>query len=160
MTRTGQISFFSMTPMENIDAVNNEVTSMINSETGEIVFAVLIKSFRFEKALMEEHFNENYMESGKYPKATFSGKISNLNTIDFKKDGSYAATVEGELTMHGVKQKIPAIGTVTISKRKLLITSNITIKLSDYNIERPSLVSEKVSETIDIKINCQYEPKL
>jgi polyisoprenoid-binding protein YceI len=159
MTRSGQVSFFSKTPMENIDAINNEVTSMINSGTGEVVFAVLVKSFRFEKALMEEHFNENYMESTKFPKSTFQGKISNLDAIDFKKDGSYQATVEGELNMHGVKQHVSSIGTITIAKGKVAVISNITVKLADYKIERPSLVAEKISETIDIKINCQYEPK-
>src|SRR6187551_947535 len=89
MTRSGQISFFSKTSMENIDATNNEVTSMIDTGKGDIVFAVLVKSFHFEKALMEEHFNENYMESNKFPKATFQGKITNLSSINFSKDGSY-----------------------------------------------------------------------
>ena len=87
MTRSGQISFFSKTSMENIDAMNNEVTSILNTGTGEVVFAVLVKSFRFEKALMEEHFNENYLESNKFPKSTFQGKITNLTSIDFAKEG-------------------------------------------------------------------------
>jgi len=159
MTRNGQVSFFSRTPMENIDGVNNEVTSIINTETGEVVFAILIKSFRFEKALMEEHFNENYMESSKIPKSTFQGKISNLATIDFAKDGSYPAMVEGDLTIHGVKQHIKSEGTIVISKGKPTITSSLSVKLADYKIERPALVAEKISETINIKINCQYNPK-
>jgi polyisoprenoid-binding protein YceI len=159
MTRSGQISFFSKTPMENIEAINNEVNSMINTATGEIVFAVLIKSFRFEKALMEEHFNENYMESSKIPKATFQGKITNLPFVDFTKEGSYAATAEGDLTLHGVKQPIKATGTMTIKNGKAYLISEFTIRLDDYKIERPSLVAEKIAETIAIKINCQYEPK-
>lgn len=159
MTRNGQVSFFSKTPMENIEAVNNEVTSMINSGTGEVVVAVLIKSFRFEKALMEEHFNENYMESNQFPKSTFQGKISDLAAIDLKKEGSYPVTVDGELTMHGVKKRVTATGTLTIAKGKISVTSSTAIKLADYKIERPSLVAEKIAETIDIKINCQYEPR-
>lgn len=159
MTRNGQVSFFSKTPMENIEAVNNEVTSMINSGTGEVVIAVLIKSFRFEKALMEEHFNENYMESNQFPKSTFQGKISDLAAIDLKKEGSYPVTVDGELTMHGVTKRVTATGTLTIAKGKISVTSSTAIKLADYRIERPSLVAEKIAETIDIKINCQYEPR-
>jgi hypothetical protein len=159
MTRSGQISFFSKTPMENIEAVNNEVTSMLNPATGEMVFAVLIKGFRFERALMEEHFNENYMESDKMPKAAFQGKINNLTAVDFKKDGSYAVTVSGELTIHGVKQQISAPGIVLVSKDKISVTSSFSVKPPDYKITIPSLVAEKIADTIEVKVNCQYLPK-
>jgi hypothetical protein len=159
MTRNGQISFFSKTPVENIEGVNNEVTSMLDTGKGDLVFAVLIKSFHFEKALMEEHFNENYMESNTYPKATFQGKIKNLSAINFTKDGTYEATIEGDLTIHGVKQLHKAVGTITISKGKIAAVSTFTLKLADYKIEIPSLVADKVSPTIEIRVNCQYEPK-
>jgi hypothetical protein len=159
MTRSGQVSFFSKTPMENIEAVNNEVSSMLNAETGEVVFAILIKSFHFEKALMEEHFNENYMESGKIPKSTFQGKITNLTAINFKSDGHYPATVEGDLTIHGVRQHIKSSGTVTVGKGKIVVNSAFSVRLSDFKIERPSLVAEKIAEIIDVKISCQYDPK-
>jgi len=159
MTRNGQVSFFSKTPMENIEGTNNEVTSMIDTSKGDIVFAVLVKSFRFEKALMEEHFNENYLESTKFPKATFQGKFTNTQSINFTKDGTYTATVEGDLTMHGVKQRQTATGTITVKNGKISAVSTFTIKLADYKIERPSLVADKISETIEIRVNCQYEPK-
>jgi polyisoprenoid-binding protein YceI len=159
MTRSGQISFFSKTPMENINGINNEVTSMLDAGKGDLVFAVLIKSFRFEKALMEEHFNENYLESTKFPKATFQGKITNVSAVNFTKDGSYPATVEGDLTMHGVKQRQTASGTITVANGKISAVSTFIIKLADYKIERPSLVADKISETIEIRVNCQYEPK-
>ena len=159
MTRNGQVSFFSKTPMENIDGTNNEVTSLIDVSKGEIVFAILVKSFRFEKALMEEHFNENYLESTKFPKATFQGKITNSSSINFTKDGSYPATVEGDLTMHGIKQKQTATGSITVTNGKVSAVSTFTIKLADYKIEIPSLVADKVSETIEIRVNCKYEPK-
>lgn len=159
MTRNGQVSFFSKTPMENIDGTNNEVTSMIDTGKGDVVFAILIKSFHFEKALMEEHFNENYMESTKFPKATFQGKFTNASSINFTKDGTYNATVEGDLTIHGVKQRQTANGTITVSNGKISAVSTFIIKLADYKIERPSLVAEKISETIEIRVNCQYEPK-
>jgi polyisoprenoid-binding protein YceI len=145
--------------MENIDGTNNEVTSMIDTGKGDVVFAILIKSFHFEKALMEEHFNENYMESTKFPKATFQGKFTDVSSINFTNDGTYNATVEGDLTIHGVKQHQTATGTITVSKGKISAVSTFIIKLADYKIERPSLVAEKISETIEIRVNCQYEPK-
>jgi polyisoprenoid-binding protein YceI len=99
------------------------------------------------------------MESTKFPKATFQGKITNASAINFSKDGSYQATVEGDLTMHGIKQKQTATGTITVSKGKISAVSTFTVKLADYKIEIPSVVAEKISETIEIKVNCQYEPK-
>lgn len=158
-TRNGKISFFSKTPLENIDAVNNEVFSLINTKKGEIAFAVLVKSFKFERALMEEHFNENYMESGKYPKSNFSGAITNLSSIKFSKDGSYPVEVEGNLTMHGIEKKIKGSGTFVISAGKILATSTFTIALSDFNIQIPTLVADKISKTVDINVECNYAPK-
>jgi polyisoprenoid-binding protein YceI len=159
ITRNGQISFTSKTPLENIEGINNEVTSIIDASKGEIVFAVLIKSFRFEKALLEEHFNENYLESTKYPKATFQGKFTNASDINFSKDGTYKANVEGDLTIHGVKQHQQATGTITISKGKVSAISTFIIKVADYKIEIPSLVVDKIAKSIEIKVNCVYEPK-
>lgn len=158
-TKTGQISFFSETPIRNIEAVNNEVTSMINTETGEIGFVVPVKSFRFEKSLMEEHFNENYMETAKFPKATFQGKITNLKAIDFKKDGTYHATVDGKLTMHGVTKNILTIGKITVENGKLFTVASFVVQLEDYNVKRPSIVAAEIAESVEIKINCRYEPK-
>jgi polyisoprenoid-binding protein YceI len=99
------------------------------------------------------------MESTKYPKATFQGKFTNASAISFDKDGSYQATVEGDLTMHGVKQRQTATGTITVTKGKISAVSTFIIKLADYKIERPSLVADKISETIEIRVNCQYDPK-
>lgn len=159
MTRNGQISFYSKTPMENIDAVNNEVSSVFNTDDGQIAYAVLIKSFHFERALMEEHFNENYMESDKLPKATFSGTITNLNQIDFKKNGQYPATVDGDLTIHGVKRHISSAGFISVDGDKLDVTSTFQVVPGDYNIKIPSLVVEKIAAKIDVKVDCQYEPR-
>jgi hypothetical protein len=159
MTRSGQITFFSKTPMENIEGKNNEVTSMLDTSKGDLVFAVLIKSFHFDRALMEEHFNENYMESNKIPKATFQGKITNLSAINFSKDGTYEAAIEGDLTIHGVKHPHKGTGTITVSKGKITGVSNFTVLLADYKIEIPSLVADKIAPTIEIRVNCVYEPK-
>ncbi len=157
--RNGQISFFSKTSMENIDAINNEVSSVINSQNGEIVFAVLVKGFHFQRALMEEHFNENYMESDKFPKSLFKGKISNYSTVDFSRDGSYPVTVEGELTIHNVTQKVSFPGTLTVTNGKIATASKFKIKLADYNIKIPSLVADKISPIIDVTLDCKYDPQ-
>lgn len=159
ITRTGKISFFSKTSMADIEAVNKEVTSIFNLETLEIGFSVPIKSFRFQWALMEEHFNENYLESNKFPKATFQGKVTNLSADDLKKEGSYAVVVRGDLTMHGVTQNITAKGEVVIEKAGISATSAFIVKLADFKIEVPSLVANKISESLEIKVNCQYKPK-
>ncbi|WP_113923524.1 YceI family protein [Cognataquiflexum aquatile] len=159
ITRTGQVSFYSETPIENIEGINNEVTSMINADTGEIVFAILVKGFHFEKALMEEHFNENYMESGKIPKSTFQGKIKDLSKVDFKKEGNYPVSVEGDLTIHGVKKAVTAMGTLTVKKEGISVLSSFDIQLEDFEIEIPSLVADKIAKEISIKVNCAYKPK-
>ena len=159
MTRSGKVSFFSRTPLENIEAVNNEVSSIINTETGEIAFAILIKSFHFERALMEEHFNENYMESVRMPKSTFQGRITNIHSIDFRKDGTYPASVEGDLTIHGVKQHITSSGTVTVKGDKVLVASELSLRPGDFDIQIPALVAEKIAKLIDVKIHCEYGPK-
>ncbi len=160
MTKTGKVSFTSQAKSpEKVEAENNEVSSIINTQTGDMVFAILIKSFHFASALMEEHFNENYVESNKYPKASFKGKIINLSSVNFSKAGAYAVTVQGELTFHGVTKNLSAPGSITIKPGKISASSKFHVKLKDFNISIPSLVADKISEDIDITIDCTYEPK-
>jgi YceI-like domain len=159
ITKTGKISFYSRSKVEKVEADNNEVSSVFNTQTGDFVFAVLLKGFHFTKALMEEHFNENYVESDKFPKSTFRGKITNLTAINFTKDGAYPVTAEGDLTMHGVTKKIISPGSITIKAGKIAAYSKFSIKLKDFNISIPSLVADKISEDIDITVDCRYEPK-
>jgi hypothetical protein len=159
MTRHGQVSFFSRTPLENIDAVNNEIASALNTATGEIGFAVLVKSFHFERALMEQHFNETYMESDKMPKASFKGKITNLSAVDFNKDGEYAVNAEGEMTIHGVTQKISITGTVTVKAGLPQVLAKFKLAPKDYNIKIPGLVADKIASAITVSVDCKYEKK-
>jgi len=159
MTRNGKISFYSSTPLESIDAVNNEVLSVIDLKKGELAFAVLIKGFHFERALMEEHFNENYMESTKLPKATFNGKLTNLNGFDPKKDGTYPMQVEGDLTIHGVTKKFTAPGELIVKDGKLSSKSSFTLIPQDFNIAIPAVVRDKIAPQIDVKVECTYQPK-
>jgi len=159
ITRHGQVSFFSKTPMENIDAVNNEVSSVLNVKTGEIGFAILVKSFHFERALMEEHFNENYVESDKYPKASFRGKLTNAGAIDFSKDGTYNVTAEGDMTLHGITQKISVPGTIVVKGGLPQVQAKFKLAPKDYSIKIPSLVADKIAETMNVSVDCKYEKK-
>jgi len=157
-TKTGKITFYSSTPMEDIEAQNKTTTSVIDTKTGKMEFAVLMKAFQFEKALMEEHFNENYVESSKFPKANFSGTITNLGDINFKKDGTYKAMVKGNLTIHGVTKPIEVPGTITVKDGAIQAVSTFNIAPEDYNIEIPSLVREKIAKQIKVTVDMAYEP--
>ncbi len=158
-TKNGTISFFSKTPMENIDAKNNQVMSVMTLPSGDFKFSLTVKNFHFEKALMEEHFNENYMESEKYPKASFSGKIGDAEKINPKKDGAYKVDVTGELTIHGVTQKVSVPGTVTVKSGKLSATSTFSILLADYKVAVPKMVENNISKSIEITVDCAFEQK-
>ena len=155
-TRTGHISFFSKMPMENIEAHNRQVSCMLDVATGDVAYKVLVKSFEFEKALMQEHFNENYMHSEKFPKASFDGKITNIKSINFAKDGVYDAEVEGTLEIHGVKKTIHEKGKVEERGGKISTTSVVTVALKDYNITNDKL--ENINENIQVTVDVTMEP--
>lgn len=158
-TKTGVIHFVSDAKLEKNEATNKQVNSALNTATGEFGFKVLIKSFEFEKALMQEHFNENYMESDKFPLSTFSGKVVNIKDVNFGKDGTYDAVVEGDLTIHGVTNKVKANGTFEVKAGKIRGRSQFTIQLKDYNISIPTAVFNKLSETIKIDVDVTLEKK-
>ena len=151
-TRTAEVTFFSEAPTENIEAENRQVTCILNTENGEIAFSVQMKGFHFEKALMEEHFNENYVESHKYPKSTFKGKILEYDKINIKKDGKYKVTVEGELLLHGVAKKIKAEGEISRLGDQIMMTSKFDLKVEDYKISIPKAVIKKIAESIEVSM--------
>ncbi len=159
MTKNGKISFFSKTDIENIDAANNQTMSILNSQTGDIVFSVMINGFLFKKALMQEHFNENYMESGKYPKATFKGSITDLSKVNFKKDGVYNVSVTGDLTMHNVTNKVTVPAVIQVKGGKVSANTTFNVKLDDYKITVPKVVENNISKSIEVKIDCNYEAR-
>jgi hypothetical protein len=154
--KNGHIGFFSHTPMEDIEAHNRQVVSSIDCSSGELAFALLIKSFVFKTALMQEHFNENYMESDKLPKAGFNGKIDNISKIDFKKDGTYPAEVSGDLTIHGVTKHVTTKGTIVIKGKTIATDAKIVIIPQDYDIKIPSLVENKIAKEIQVTIEMSY----
>ena len=154
-TKSGKISFFSSAPLEDIRAVNNQVDAKL-ATNGQVVFMIAMKGFRFPNATMQEHFNENYLESTKFPKAVFMGKISNLADVHFDKDGVYNTTVTGELELHGVKQPVTATGTVEVKSGKVIAKSVFKIKLADYNI-KGAWIGEKIAKEIEITVDCRYD---
>ena len=159
-TKNGTISFFSKTQLENISADNNQVVSVLDTQTGEFNFSLLIQNFHFKKALMEEHFNENYMESDKLPKATFKGNITEPAKVDFTRDGNYNITVTGDLTIHGITRKISTSGTIIVKGGIVSANSKFMVKPGDYNISIPSLVRDNIAETIEVSVSCSYQNKM
>jgi len=158
MTRNGYIGFFSSTPIEDIKADNNQVASVIDISTGEIVFQVLIKSFKFAKALMEEHFNENYLESEKFPKSTFKGKITNLAAVDFSKPGQYEVIVEGDLNIHDVTNKVSVTGSIEVIPGGINANSKFNVVPEDYKIKIPAIVRENIAKIIEVTVAIRYSP--
>ena len=157
-TRSAEITFFSEAPLENIEAVNNTATSVIDTENNRLEFAALIRAFQFEKALMQEHFNENYMESNSFPKATFKGQFSNVDEIDWSADGSYEVTVSGDLNIHGVTHNITAPGTIQITNGLVNANSVFTVAVADYGIEIPNVVKDNIAKEVEIRVNVDYQP--
>ena len=151
ITKNGFISFHSETPIETIQAENNQVNAAMDIQTGDIVFKVLMKSFEFPKALMQEHFNENYVESDKYPNALLKGKIINIKDIDFNTPGTYDAIIDGDLTIHGVTNHINEKGTFQVlSPDQVQGESKFTI--ADYKIKIPKAVTENIAETVNVTV--------
>lgn len=158
LCKNGHVWFYSETPLEVIEAHNNEAASVLTPSTGDLVFQLLIKSFKFERALMEEHFNENYIESAKFPKSDFKGKIVNLQDIDFLKDGTYKAVVEGKLTIHNKTNTINQRGTVEVKGTSIIIKATFEVEPKDYGIEIPSAVRDKIAKTVAIHVDMTYQP--
>lgn len=153
----GDISFFSETPMENIDAVNKDVKALINTNTGEVAFIATNVGFHFEKPLMEEHFNENYIESDKYKASVFKGKIQ--EKINFSDNGKHAVTVVGLLNIHGVEQEREIKGEVTVEDGKIKVMSDFIVKVKDHKIKIPKLVVKNIAEEVKVMVNLNFELK-
>ena len=153
-TKTGKISFLSKAPIEEIEGKNKTVTAVLDSKTGAMQFAVQMKGFEFERALMQEHFNENYMESDKYPKATFKGKM--LEHPDLTHDGMYPVTVMGDFEVHGVKQNRTINGTVKISGGVVTMNSEFMVKCEDHHIVIPQVVFHNIAQSIRIRVAATY----
>ncbi len=154
-TKTGQIFFNATGGDVKIAAVNNQTDSKFVGTTGQIIFGVLIKGFKFENQLMEDHFNENYMESTQFPKADFKGYITNIKEVNFAKDGDYPIKVEGNLTIHGVTNKVSTEGVMQLKGGKPSIVGTFKIAIKQYGI-KGSYIGDKIASEASIKLNCKY----
>lgn len=158
MTKTGSIDFTSKAPLETIEGKNKAVASLLNTESGSLDFVVNIKSFVFEKQLLQEHFNENYLESNTYPKATFKGKIEQHEKINFTKNGEYNVQTSGSLTIHGITKQVKQAGKLIVKDGKINLQSNFPILLNDYKIAIPNAVKDKISKEVKVNVNCVLDP--
>ena len=153
--KSGSAAFFSKAPLENIEATSTSVQSILNTSTKSIAFIISIRSFQFQKDLMQEHFNEKYMESDKFPNATYSGKIN--EDIDLSKDGSYNVTSTGKIAMHGQEKEITSPGTFTVKNGEAILQSNFKLAVADFKIEIPQLLFQNIADTVDVKLNVTYQ---
>ncbi len=150
------ISFYSEAPMENIEAMNKSATIVLKSSTNDIQIRLSIQNFKFKNGLMEEHFNENYMESDKYPYCEFKGKIN--EPIDYTKEGENAVTVTGKMTLHGVTKDVTLNGTLTKTGNDLKLYAKFPLSVADYNIKVPSMYVKNIAEVVDVTFNAILEP--
>lgn len=151
-----EITFFSAAPLENIAAINKAAKPILNTSTNDIQTKIAMTAFVFEKPLMQEHFNENYVESEKFPYAIFKGKIN--ETVDWKKDGEHKATATGTLDLHGIQKNITIDGTVKITGSEIIISAKFNIHIADYGIKIPSLYIKNIAEDVEVKLNATLEP--
>ncbi len=156
-TTTASIHFFSSAPIEDIEALSKDGVSVINSENGEISFQVAIRSFQFEKSLMQEHFNENLMESERFPKASFRGKST--ETIDVNSFAPQKVNFEGVLTIHGVSREriIPVVITINDNGKAANLTSEFKVEVADHDIKIPRLLWNNIAEIIAVTVNAEYQ---
>lgn len=156
-TKSGTISFISKASLETIEAINKTSTCVLDTKAGTIDFTVQIQGFVFDKKLMQQHFNDKYMESDKFPKATFNGVIDN-NTIPYNTNGTYNITTSGKLTIHGITKDVVATGKLIVNGEKITAISDFSINLPDYDIKIAAMANENISNHININVNAELEP--
>lgn len=148
--RNGKISFFSEAPLENIEAHNSQGLSILDMTSGKVAISILMKGFKFEKALMQEHFNENYIESDKYPKATFTGAIKDFEKLDFSKPGNVVGYAVGDITIHGVTKPLVAEVNFQIENNEVKVRTKFNLGVADFDIDIPQMVVRNIAETVEV----------
>jgi polyisoprenoid-binding protein YceI len=156
ITEKSYTSFFSHAAIEDIKADNKKAAGIFNTATNDIVFSIPINEFQFAKSLMQEHFNEKYMESDKYPKSTFQGKISDFN---LSTDGEQKVKASGNLTIHGVTNKIEVPGTIEKQGDNLVMKSKFIVRLKDYKIAIPQLLWQNIAEEVEVALEFTFKPQ-
>lgn len=157
-TKNAVINFDATSPNspEKIEAVSKTAISKMLVKTGEVAFAIQMMSFEFEKSLMKDHFNENYVETTKFPRATFKGAIQDYSKVNLSKNGKYPVKVKGSMTLHGVTKDVIADGVINVNGDKVSATSTFKLNLLEFNIKIPDLVKDKVAKEATIIVNATY----
>lgn len=150
------VSFFSKASVEDIKAENTKAVSMFDATTNDVAYSIPIKDFKFAKSLMQEHFNEKYMESEKYPKSTFEGKIVGFQS---SAQGIQPVRAQGKMTIHGVTRDVDIPGTLEKQADRLVMKSKFVVKLEDYKIRIPQLFWKNITEQVEVTIDFTYQPK-
>ncbi|WP_046758735.1 YceI family protein [Kordia jejudonensis] len=153
--RQGQVTFFSYTSVENIQATNNQVLSLFNPETQEIAVRILMRTFVFKKTLMREHFNESYIESDLYPEATFTGKFTDFDATDAAEQ---TKIIKGEFTLKDITKPVEIKATIAKTSNGYTISGDLEVLIDDYNINVPPLLSPNISKKIEVSFNFKYVP--
>jgi thioredoxin-related protein len=157
-TKNAKINFYSETSLEDIEAKNKSAVTVLDTKNGSLQFSLLIKGFEFKNDEMQEHFNEDYMESDKFPKAEFKGQVVNNAAVNYTKAGTYNVQVKGLLTIHGVTKEIQTNGTIKVDNDGLKSNSSFNIAIADYGIKIPRLVRDKIAKTVKITVDAKLDP--
>lgn len=158
LTNAGHIRFYSHTAIEDITADNHKVAAVIDGEKGEVAIIVIMNEFQFDKKLMQQHFNENYVESERFPKATFNGRIMDNEMVDYRKAGTSRVHVEGEMTLHGVTRTVTAEGTLEVTSAGIVARTEFLLNPEDYNIKIPKVVRNNIAEKLMITAELSCDP--
>ncbi|WP_245318814.1 YceI family protein [Hymenobacter elongatus] len=158
MTKVGRVTFFSTSIIEDIEARNTSAAAVLDLSTSQLAFSVPVKEFLFKRTLMQEHFNENYMESTKFPRATFTGHFVGLDAAALATPGSHIVKVEGDLTLHGVTHHMTVPGTLELKNGQLMAFALFSVAPADYNIEVPLLVRENIAKIVSIRVGLTCDP--
>lgn len=158
LTNDGYIKFYSHTVIEDITAQNRKVAAVFDAIKGEVVVIVVMSEFQFEKKLMQEHFNENFVESHKYPKAIFNGRIENNISVDYNTQGTYTTKVQGEMTIHGTTRSVSAEGTLEVTANGIIARTGFFLNPGDYEIKIPRVVRDNIAENMEITVELRCNP--
>ena len=155
ITKSGSVTFFSSAPMEDIKADNKQVLSIIDTSNGEMAISILMKSFMFKKSLMREHFNENYIESDKFPKSIFKGKIIDFDSADV---GSKKIEIDGTIKIHGITKNIKIQADIQRTEEKITLKGEFFVKVSDFKIKIPAIVVNNIGKKIKVSFELNHVP--
>ena len=158
MTKAGRVSFFSASPIEDIEARNEQVAAVLDFGAGQLAFSLPVKGFVFKRTLMQEHFNENYLESDKFPKATFAGRFVGFDASVLATPGPHNVQVEGDLTLHGVTHRVQIPTSVELKGRTLLAFAMFSVQTADYNISIPLIVRDNIAKAVTVRVALTCNP--